>query len=83
VNSSAIYSTLESILGKIPLKVTLLPGGTFPNYISRRQKEGADLAHVKPPHINPSDEILLQLGIRKKAKRRTQRPVTGISITPR
>jgi hypothetical protein len=83
VNSSAIYSTLESILGKIPLKVTLLPEGTFPDYISRRQKEGADLAHVKPPHINPSDEVLLQLGIMKKAKRRTQRPAKGIPITPR
>ncbi|MEJ2739120.1 MAG: GH3 auxin-responsive promoter family protein [Dehalococcoidia bacterium] len=83
VNSSAIYSTLESILGTIPLKVTLLPGGTFPDYISLRQKEGADLAHVKPPHINPSDEVLLQLGVRKKVSRRAQRSTTGIPITPR
>jgi hypothetical protein len=83
VNSSSIYSTMENILGTIPLKVTLLPGGTFPNYIARRQKEGADLAHVKPPHINPPDEVLLQLGVRKKVKRKTRRPETGIPITPR
>jgi hypothetical protein len=83
VNSGAIYSTLENILCTIPLKVTLLPCGTFPDYVSRRQKEGVDLAHVKPPHINPSDEVLLQLGVRKKTKRKTQRSTKGIPIAPR
>ncbi|MFC1907037.1 GH3 auxin-responsive promoter family protein [Chloroflexota bacterium] len=40
------------------LEVTLLPKGAFPNYISRRRAEGAELAHLKPPHINPSDKVL-------------------------
>jgi hypothetical protein len=40
------------------VKVTLLSPGTFNNYTSRRQAEGADLAHLKPPHINPSDKVL-------------------------
>ncbi len=68
VNSASIYSTLESLLGIMPLKVSLLPTGTFAGYISQRNKEGADLAHVKPPHINPSDEILSQLGAERMVK---------------
>ncbi len=40
------------------VEVTLLPHGAFANYMSQRQAEGADLAHLKPPHINPSDKVL-------------------------
>ncbi|MFC2040852.1 GH3 auxin-responsive promoter family protein [Chloroflexota bacterium] len=40
------------------VKVTLLPKGAFSSYISRRRAEGAELAHLKPPHINPSDSVL-------------------------
>jgi len=40
------------------VEVTLLPRGAFANYTSQRQAEGADLAHLKPPHINPSDKVL-------------------------
>jgi hypothetical protein len=41
--------------------VTLLPRGAFANYTARRQAEGADLAHLKPPHINPSEKVLALL----------------------
>jgi hypothetical protein len=40
------------------VKVTLLSKGTFVNYTAHMQAEGADLAHLKPPHINPSDKVL-------------------------
>ena len=40
------------------VEVTLLPKGAFSNYISQRRAEGAELAHLKPPHINPSDKVL-------------------------
>jgi hypothetical protein len=43
------------------IKVNLLPKGTFQRYIARKQAEGADLAHLKPPHINPTEEILTTL----------------------
>jgi len=47
--------------------VTLLPCGAFANYTSQRQAEGADLAHLKPPHINPSEKVLsLLLGSTEK-----------------
>ncbi len=40
------------------VKVSLLHRGAFANYTSERQAEGADLAHLKPPHINPSERVL-------------------------
>ena len=27
-------------------------------YMQRQQSAGADLAHLKPPHINPSDSMI-------------------------
>ncbi len=40
------------------VEVNLLPRGAFANYTAQRQAEGADLAHLKPPHINPSTKVL-------------------------
>ncbi|MFC1932524.1 GH3 auxin-responsive promoter family protein [Chloroflexota bacterium] len=52
------YAELESFIGLRPLEVTLLPSGTFREYMLRQQQAGADLAHLKLPHINPSDTML-------------------------
>ena len=52
------YADLESILGVNPVKVSLLPEGAFKAFMAQRQAEGADLAHIKPPHMNPSDKVL-------------------------
>jgi hypothetical protein len=41
--------------------ITFLPRGSFAEYTALRQAEGADLAHLKPPHINPSEEVLSAL----------------------
>ncbi len=54
----APYADLESFLGLSPLEVTLLPQNAFRGYMLRQQAAGADLAHLKPPHINPSDGII-------------------------
>jgi hypothetical protein len=35
--------------------------------MAQRQTEGADLAHVKPPHINSSDRVLSLLGAKVEA----------------
>ena len=40
------------------VEVALLTRGAFANYTAQRQAEGADLAHLKPPHINPSEKVL-------------------------
>jgi hypothetical protein len=54
----APYADLESFLGLRPLEVTILPENAFDRYKARQQAAGADLAHLKPPHINPSDGII-------------------------
>jgi len=55
------YRDLESMLGIRPLRVTLLPAGSFQQYYEKRKASGADLAHLKPPHINASDTIIQDL----------------------
>jgi len=40
------------------VEVTLLPAGTYADFTASKQAEGADIAHLKPPHLNPSDEVL-------------------------
>jgi len=59
------YNDLEGMLGMRPLRVTRLAPGSFQNYYEERRKAGADLAHLKPPHMGASDAImgkLLSLG---------------------
>ena len=43
------------------VEVELLSRGAFARYTARRQAEGADLAHLKPPHLNASEKILALL----------------------
>jgi hypothetical protein len=52
------YAELESFTGLRPLIVTLLPENAFQRYKKLQQALGADLLQLKPPHINPSDEII-------------------------
>jgi hypothetical protein len=46
---------------ELNLKVNFLPKGTFANYLAKKQAEGADIAHLKPPHVNPQKEVLSYL----------------------
>jgi len=55
------YSDLETMLGIDPLRLTFLHRGTFAAFYLERQAAGADLAHLKPPHMNPSDQIVSDL----------------------
>ena len=55
------YSHLEEEFGLKPFKLTLLPCGAFQEYISRQRAAGAELAHLKPPHINPADAVISTL----------------------
>jgi hypothetical protein len=52
------YSELESFLGLQPLEITPLPENAFRNYRLAQEAAGADRAHLKVPHINPSDSML-------------------------
>ncbi|NIS81154.1 MAG: GH3 auxin-responsive promoter [Anaerolineales bacterium] len=53
------FADLEEMLGGEYVKVSMLPEGAFARYMREQQAAGADLAHVKPPHMKPS-EIALQ-----------------------
>ncbi|MFC1870357.1 GH3 auxin-responsive promoter family protein [Chloroflexota bacterium] len=55
------YSHLEKEFGFKPFKLTLLPCGAFQEYIARQRAAGAELAHLKPPRINPSDIVIKTL----------------------
>lgn len=55
------YRDSEDILGIDPLVLSLLPMGAFQSYMTSQQEAGADLAHLKPPHMQPNDSILERL----------------------
>ena len=52
------YRDVQDMLGYIPLKVTILPLGAFQRYMAKEQAAGADIAHLKPPHLNVSDGVI-------------------------
>jgi hypothetical protein len=55
------YRDLEEMLGLRLLRVSFLPTGSFERYTAARQAEGADPAHLKPPHMRPGDKVIAQL----------------------
>jgi hypothetical protein len=55
------YRDSEEILGIDPLVLSFLPVGAFRSYVKAQQEAGADLDHIKPPHMNPNDSILERL----------------------
>ena len=55
------YAAHVDLLDRVPLEVTLLPQGAFKSYAARQRAAGADLAHLKPPHMNPSDDVIDRL----------------------
>lgn len=58
---SSEFNGLEEILGRNPVQITFLEPGSFDAYIKQKQQEGADLAHIKPPHMQPSDQVMKHL----------------------
>jgi hypothetical protein len=55
------YRQLETMAGITPMVVTLLTPGTYRRYIEERQAAGADLAHLKPPHMNSGESVIANL----------------------
>lgn len=58
---NSFYADYEAMIAKPALEVTLLRPGTFQAYTTEKQSIGADLAHLKPPHMNPTDEVVQTL----------------------
>lgn len=55
------YRDIDHYLGQNPVKVTLLSPGTFNRYYQARVEGGADLAHLKPPHMTPPETVIEEL----------------------
>ena len=55
------FGKMEEMMGKDHLKITQLPIGAFNHYIKSQMDAGADLAHIKPPHMQPKDHQLEKL----------------------
>ncbi len=55
------YKDYETMIGKKSLEVTILSRGTFGAYYRGQQAAGADLAHLKPPHMNARDGMIEKL----------------------
>ena len=58
---SAEFESMDKIVGDGYLKVTTLPSGAFENYLNSQMESGADLAHIKIPHMQPEDDQLEKL----------------------
>lgn len=57
---------LEDMINFRPIKVTLLPEGSFSEYKNHHLREGSELVRLKPPHINPTRQMLELLGIKRE-----------------
>lgn len=55
------YQDIDSWLELQPVRVTMLSRGTFERYYQEKVNEGADLAHLKPSHINAPDVVIQRL----------------------
>ncbi len=58
---SSDYADYENMIGKQALRVTTLSKGTYQKYMAAKQKSGADLAHLKPAHMNATDDVINML----------------------
>lgn len=52
------YAEISRFHGACPVKVTLLTSGAFSRYTEVRRAQGSDPAHLKPPHMNPRDNVI-------------------------
>ncbi|MGB2878053.1 MAG: GH3 auxin-responsive promoter family protein [Dehalococcoidales bacterium] len=55
------YRDIDDYLAFQPVKLTPLRKGTFQRYTDEKRREGADLAHLKPIHLNASDAVIEHL----------------------
>jgi hypothetical protein len=55
--------SLEELLDFHPIEVILLSHGTFAGFKNKRQSVATDLSSLKPPHINPTSDDRVLLGI--------------------
>jgi hypothetical protein len=55
------YASFNAIMGTNPIRITSLAPGTYEGYLLEKQAEAADLGQLKPPRMQPSDQVLNRL----------------------
>ena len=55
------YATYHRIMGRNPVRATALAPDTFRGYMEEKRLEGAELGHLKPPRMQPSDAAMARL----------------------
>jgi len=55
------YNGMKEIVGDHNFKLTELQRGAFDHFTESQRAAGADLAHLKPPHMQPKDHIFEKL----------------------
>jgi hypothetical protein len=69
---------------KLEIKVTMLPRGAFATYTAQRRAEGADIAHLKPPHVNPTQKVISTLlAVSEAAKPSIKVPAKPVTVAAR
>ena len=61
IETNEEYAGFHSILEINPIKVSILTPGTLQAYMAEKQAEGADLGQLKPPRMQPPDQIFDRL----------------------
>jgi hypothetical protein len=60
-NFYRLIGDMEGVLSLKPVEVTPLPQGAFASYLAARQSVGVVSETLKPPRVNPSEEVLALL----------------------
>jgi hypothetical protein len=55
------FKDYKTMFNHNPLKVSIIKPGSFSSYMEAQQRAGADLGHYKPPHMQPSDQVMERL----------------------
>jgi len=55
------FSDFENLLGEDHLLVTRIKDGAFARYMDEQMRAGADLAHVKPTHMQAPEKVIKRL----------------------
>jgi hypothetical protein len=61
IETSDDYKTAFGITGGNPVRISPLAPGTFKAYLESKRAEGAELGHLKPPRMQPSDAVMKRL----------------------
>ena len=55
------YAGYYDVMRTNPIRISMLTPGTFQGYFDERQAQGAELGQLKPPRMQPTDQVVTSL----------------------